>query len=140
MPSSVKVPWSQPIANPVATRVPANIVVPRPADSAIYSFVWSWPGRLNYIENIFPDFPAPRDLNIYEAVIIQKRAGSTLAFDVYRSGAEVLIGSFTANNAGTTIRALNIDVSAYDRVNIRPTSIGTGNADIVTIALNALPR
>lgn len=124
-----------------ATRITPKIHLPADAVSSVpYSFVWSWPGRLNYLEDVFPDFPAPMNLNIYEAVIIQKRGGSTLAFNVFKSGSEVLIGSFTADNAGTTVRVLDIDVNIRDRVNIRPTSIGTGNADIVTIQLNALPR
>lgn len=133
MPSSVKIPWSQPIANPVATRVPPNIIVPETVAPEEWPFQWSWYGLVNAVQ-IAPSVRLRRDRAISVFAWNFVDLGTSVSVNVTRNGSAVLsqtmsVGTNEVSNFGS------IAFTAGQRIGITVTAIGDGTSQGLWIGI-----
>jgi hypothetical protein len=96
-------------------------------------FIWTWAGRLNYAEDIFPAIPVITAETLVNVTVIQRRGTAALAFAVKVNN--TTIDNFSVSAATETTDTISVPVVPGDYVHIVPTSIGSGNADVVSIAI-----
>lgn len=128
MPSSVKVPWSQPIANPVATRVPPNIVVPETVAPEEWPFQFSWPGMINAANVNSPAVRANRSRTISTLAWTLENLGTTIQIAIQRNGGTIYLRTLSSGADEESIVGGPLSISAGQQLRIRVTNVGDGTS------------
>lgn len=128
MPSEVKVPWSRPIADPAATRVPSRIVVPQPTDTVDWLYEFSWPGLINVANVNSPRIRAYYDRDLTEIAWNLENLGTFVTVTISRNGATVYTRTLSSASAQESIIGGPISITAGQVVGIRVTAIGDGTS------------
>lgn len=120
--SQVKVPWSSPIADPDAQRIPARTFRADSSQESDWPFQWDWPGLINTTVTL-PGIRiwTPRALSRYGVTF--RSTGTTTTIQVLKNGVVQSSAGYTFSQQGA--------FSAFsfvqgDTIAIRISAVGTG--------------